>query len=1049
MRREALARWLNLSVIAAVVAVLTLVLVSGPTRVAYALDRCGSNDGTSPAPAEDTTFTISNLDPTSGQPAMVFDAVEMTAQFADYTDQFSVLDWRLIGNPESGDPRIIEADFVDNFESIGVFFMIPADAPPGSLTLSVCYALSDGSGGQVWYYSTNELIFTVEDYGYCDQDPEPSLNPFPTLFLFPEEGYAGDTFTAQASGGSFGGGDDSVAIENAIYLVVWWNWDGPSSDSGVSDVIYQGSHTPGQDVFLSELPVPNDALPGEYPVAICYLVETEGGHQWWYTAAPPDPPPEGPQGFVYYTVLEPLPDFGTCFEAPPSTSYSLAYDVAPPALHAGPAGSQDSAVLTALGTEPSLGTVEYYLLWDYGTADPFILGQFQADGQSSHTFAGFVVPYDAAQGLHTIGVCYLFDNDGTLEWRPAGSTIQFNVTGYANCGDQDPGGGETDVVVTLSPDTGTAGSGFTLSIDATGQGGGEGNYYFEFADLVQVIWDYAQGPAEFPPTGLVLTQVPKTDNSDTMTIPGLFVPTAAQPGLYPVNICYYIAEDLGGAGVGPALSNQGFWVAGTADIYNVIQESATSTPAPTSTPPVESTSTPPPDVEPEEPTATLTPTAIATSTPAPTSTPPIPPTIAVVGTSTAVVGGAEPTPPGGGTGTGPITPAGSGGGPLPNTGVQETTTPGSPTATPGTPTVAPTSTSSPTTPTPTPPPSPTRSPSDDVLGTRTEFVRSVGSFDELTDDFDVILTNVLLTGLFLILIFLTAEIFNQTIRDNQGDVENWMRNFFGPIIGIWGGLSAAMGAATLHNKKLQSLVWLGIVLVITVLIEGFLEPGFGFNKESVLLFLSLLVAVGLVTYLTEGGEAFVARGFGQDAAVRVFPAAIGIALICVIMSRLGGFIPGILYGFVGTAVFLRPSTLNQEQTGKMIFFPMAMMLTLSVGAWLLVDQFRGPDASDFDVFIEGILIGVFIATIESVAINMLPIAYMDGRKLIDWNPLVWFATAGVALFLLWTVLLNDEREYFDSLQETTSQVAIIAVVFTFGLSIVTWLWFRYRPGGHA
>ena len=436
-------------------------------------------------------------------------------------------------------------------------------------------------------------------------------------------------------------------------------------------------------------------------------------------------------------------------------------------------------------------------------------------------------------------------------------------------------------------------------------------------------------------------------------------------------------------------------------------------------------------MEPDEPTATLTPTAIPTST-LPPNVPVVgaTPTSTVVGVSTIAVG--APTPPGGGTGTGPITPAGPGGGPLPNTGAQETTTPGSPTAAPGTPTVAPSATPSSTTPTPTPTPSPaaTRSSSDDVLGTRTEFVKSVGSFDELTDDFDVILTNVLLTGLFLILIFLTAEIFNQTIRDNQSDVESWMRNFFGPVIGIWGGLSAAMGAATLHNKKLQSLVWLGIVLVITVLIEGFLEPGFGFNKESVLLFLSLLVAVGLVTYLTEGGEAFVARGFGQDAAVRVFPAAIGIALICVVMSRLGGFIPGILYGFVGTAVFLRPSSLNKDQTGKMIFFPMAMMLGLSVGAWLLVDQFRGPDASDFDVFIEGILIGVFIATIESVAINMLPIAYMDGRKLIDWNPLVWFATAGVALFLLWTVFLNDQREYFDSLQETTSLVAIIAVVFT-------------------
>ena len=281
---------------------------------------------------------------------------------------------------------------------------------------------------------------------------------------------------------------------------------------------------------------------------------------------------------MYYTVLQPLPDVGTCFEQPPSTSFSLEYDVDPPALHAGPPGTQDSAVLTALGTEPSLNSNEYYLFWDYGTADPFTLDDFHADGQESHTFAGFVVPYDAAQGLHTIGVCYLFNNDGTLEWRRAGGTIQFNVTGYFVCGDEDVGGGDEDVIVTLIPDTGTAGSTFTLTVDGTAQSGE--TKYFQDAYFIQVIWNYAPPPqAEFPPTGLVLGQFYKTDpNSETMSVPGLLVPTAAQPGLYPVNVCMYFAEDLSSQGVGPAESNQGFWIAATPDIFNVIQENATSTP---------------------------------------------------------------------------------------------------------------------------------------------------------------------------------------------------------------------------------------------------------------------------------------------------------------------------------------------------------------------------------------------------------------------------------------------------------------------------------------
>jgi len=1027
LSRAALARWLNLSVIAAVIAVLTLVLISAPPRVAYALDRCGSADG-SLAPTVDPTLTLSGLFPTSGQPANV-DGVVLTATFDDYLDPPSFVDRRLIANPTSDDRYEIPATFSDSFTDTTVSFMVPADTQPGPLSLSVCYALDDGSGGQVWYFSENELVFTVQEYASCGANFEAQLDPFPDVLLSDYSGLPLDYLDITATGGNdatAGAEGGYAAIENAVYVVVFWNMFAVDQEA-----IYQSVHTPGNPVFLPSVQVPSDAEPGLHDVGLCYLISDSEYLIWWYTQA------------EEYTVLEPLPDVGTCFEQPPSTGFLLEYDVDPPALHAGPPGTEDSAVLTALGTEPSLGSQTYYLIWDFGSPDPFTLDLFNADGGSLYTFEDFVVPYDATPELHTIGVCYLFDNDGTLEWRRAGGTIQFNVQAPVPCGTVEGVGNLGDPVVLL-PTQGQIGSTFLASITGAEAG-------IEDALLVQVIWDWTPGNSDNPPGGQVIAEITKSDNSDEASATAL-VPTAAALGPHNVNICYYVPFDLSSSGVGTAESNFGEWISGEFAVFNVV-EGPTSTPPPaTSTPPAESTSTPPPDVEPDAPTATLTPTAIPTSTPAPTSTPPILPTIAVVGTSTAVVGGAEPTPPGGGTGTGPIIPAGPGGGPLPNTGVQEATTPGSPTAAPGTPTVVPTSSSQTTpTPTPTPTPSPTatQSPSDDVLGTRTEFVKSVGSFDELTDDFDVILTNVLLTGLFLILIFLTAEIFNQTIRDNQSDVESWMRNFFGPIIGIWGGLSAAMGVATLGNQKLKALFWLGIVLVITVLIEGFLEPGFGFNKESVLLFLSLLVAVGLVTYLTEGGEAFVARGFGQDAAVRVFPAAIGIALICVLMSRLGGFIPGILYGFVGTAVFLRPSTLNQDQTGKMIFFPMALMLGLSVGAWLLVDQFRGPDASDFDIFIEGILIGVLIATIEGVAINMLPIAYMDGRKLIDWNPLVWFATAGVALFLLWTVLLNDQREYFDSLQETTSLVAIIAVVFTFGLSVVTWLWFRYRPGGHA
>jgi hypothetical protein len=337
-----------------------------------------------------------------------------------------------------------------------------------------------------------------------------------------------------------------------------------------------------------------------------------------------------------------------------------------------------------------------------------------------------------------------------------------------------------------------------------------------------------------------------------------------------------------------------------------------------------------------------------------------------------------------------------------------------------------------------------------VLNDRSAFVRAVPGFSEVAGDIDVWLTNLIFTGIFLIIIFLTSELFNQTIRDNQDTIEGWLRKVAGPLFALWGGLHVLMTAATANRQNLINLTWLLMVLAITAFIESFLDPDFPTADTSWLLFLSLLVSVGFMTYLTEGAEAFYARVFhAEHTAVRVFPLAIFVAAVCVVFSRLGGFAPGVLYGFVGTAVFLSPSRMNAQDTGKMIFFPMFLLLTMSLGAWVLVDAFRNDNPTNWDIFFEGVLVGVFVGGLEGIALNMLPIAYMDGSKIIRWNFFVWLGMTGLAVFFLWHVLLNDQRAYFDALQETTPAVALILGGICLGVSVLTWGFFRFRPGAQT
>jgi hypothetical protein len=239
--------------------------------------------------------------------------------------------------------------------------------------------------------------------------------------------------------------------------------------------------------------------------------------------------------------------------------------------------------------------------------------------------------------------------------------------------------------------------------------------------------------------------------------------------------------------------------------------------------------------------------------------------------------------------------------------------------------------------------------------------------------------------------------------------------------------------------------WIAVVLGLTVIVYGFLEPGFGLNQKSLILVAALMVSMGLMTYLTEGVEALLARErFGQSAAVRIFPMAVAIAILSVALARLGDFHPGVVYGFVGTAVLLGPSTMNEDDEAQTVLIPTLILLALSVVTWLLVTPLREAADSSMAAFAEGVAVAIFVGGLEGLFFNMIPISFMDGEKIWRWNRLVWLILAGAVTFLFWQVLLNDERAYFDALQETTPAIALLIGGLCLGLSLGTWGFFKLR-----
>ena len=333
---------------------------------------------------------------------------------------------------------------------------------------------------------------------------------------------------------------------------------------------------------------------------------------------------------------------------------------------------------------------------------------------------------------------------------------------------------------------------------------------------------------------------------------------------------------------------------------------------------------------------------------------------------------------------------------------------------------------------------------------KSDFVASVKDLGEISLDVAVLSTNFLLTLLLLLIFGTTSALFNNTLDANRAEIDGWFagwRERFARIgRPIAGGLGAIVGSGGPGRRTPPLRV--AAILLLTGLVYGFLSPDFGLNTQSLLLFASLALGLGVVTYVNEGGAAlFASRRLHVPAGVRVHLAALSVAVVCVLASRLIDFKPGIMYGFIASSAFLVPAALDRRQEGKVALYPALVLLGVSLVAWLLMGFVRGLEtgADDWPLpFAEALLAVVFVGGLEGLFFNMVPLTFMDGKAVADWSRIVWAVTFGVATFLFWQLLINPDAGYLDALRETKVVLAITLVVFYVVITLGTWSYFRWR-----
>lgn len=320
---------------------------------------------------------------------------------------------------------------------------------------------------------------------------------------------------------------------------------------------------------------------------------------------------------------------------------------------------------------------------------------------------------------------------------------------------------------------------------------------------------------------------------------------------------------------------------------------------------------------------------------------------------------------------------------------------------------------------------------------RPAFVTSLPLPSQISLDPGALLASAAIAIGAIMLIAFPYELFNSTMEENYDEVRGW----FG------------MGPRGVPEVKTRSRALSFFALVgVTAAATGFLSPEFGFNRTSVVLFLGICVALLVMAVLFSlPADIGIRRQFGEWGKLNFLPGSVIVTIVMVVACRLFEFQPGFFYGALAGLAFR--SALSEDVQGKMTAANWVFSLVISVGAFFLRVPVSAAAAesgsSIWWIGLEICLALIFLWGIEGLAVGMLPMRFLDGRKVFRWSKTAWAALFFLGIFATVHVLLRPGSGYVGS---TSGEVRFgVMLLFTlFGLgSAAFWAYFRFRPARWA
>lgn len=291
-----------------------------------------------------------------------------------------------------------------------------------------------------------------------------------------------------------------------------------------------------------------------------------------------------------------------------------------------------------------------------------------------------------------------------------------------------------------------------------------------------------------------------------------------------------------------------------------------------------------------------------------------------------------------------------------------------------------------------------------------------------------------IAALLILLVALPSRVLDSTVRSNYARIFGWMA----PLIASRRRFAAAMAA----SRRLRWSVT-GGALVLSAVLLGFADPGFGFNEASLRLVIALVIAVALLGLLRGWATGALAhRWWAIGWSYTVRPGGILLLIGGVLATRLLGLEPGILLGiWLGARL---AAELGGAREAKLVLTTTAMVTALGLVSWAGYSIVTPQAAANpgFGILLaQEILSTLTIKSLATLVVLLLPLTFLDGHAVWNWSRGVWlisyFPLAAVFAFV---VLPRQSSEL---------RMPVPVILLVFGIfavaSFAVWAWFRKRP----